>query len=154
VTPLSDEAHANLGQMLVEWRKYKEAVPELEQAISLDPEAEALYVSLGRAYLHLGDTKKGMEAFDKAVKLAPGESIWNDVAYFMAEARVQLDRAQQYAESAVTAAATELRNVELNDMTLENIRTVGSLGAYWDTLGWVYFQKGNLDAAEKYIAAA
>ena len=49
--------------MLVEWRKYKEAVPELEQAISLNPEEEALYVSLGRAYLHLGRDEKGDGSF-------------------------------------------------------------------------------------------
>ena len=29
-----------------------------------------------------------------------------------------------------------------------------SLVAYWDTLGWVYFSEGNLDKAEKYVAAA
>ena len=154
ITPLDESSHNNLGQMLVEWRKYKEAVPELEQAISLDPEEESLYVSLGRAYLNLGETTKGTEAFDKAVKLAPGQRVWNDVAYFLAVGNVQLDKAQQYAESAVTAVATDLRNVELDALTLENLRNVSSLGADWDTLGWVYFQQGNLDTAEKYISAA
>jgi hypothetical protein len=31
---------------------------------------------------------------------------------------------------------------------------VASLAAYWDTLGWVYFQKGDVDTAEKYIRAS
>jgi tetratricopeptide (TPR) repeat protein len=31
---------------------------------------------------------------------------------------------------------------------------VPSLIAYWDTLGWVYFSEGNLDKAERYVAAA
>jgi len=154
ITPLDESSHSNLGQMLVEWRKYKEAVPELEQAISLNPEEEVLYVSLGRAYLSLGESAKGIEAFDKAVKLAPGQRVWNDVAYFMAVSKVQLDKAQQYAESAVTAVATDLRNVELDGLTLDNLGQVSSLSADWDTLGWVYFQKDNIDAAEKYIAAA
>jgi len=154
ITPLDESSHSNLGAMLVEWRKYKEAVPELEQAISLNPEEESLYVSLGRAYLNLGDTAKGIEALDQAVKRAPGQRIWNDVAYFLAVAKVQLEKAQQYAESAVTAVATDLRNVELENLTLENLGDVASLGAYWDTLGWVHFQNGNLEAAEKYVSAA
>jgi tetratricopeptide (TPR) repeat protein len=154
ITPLDKWSHGNLGQMLVEWRKYKEAVPELEQAISLNPEEESHYVSLGRAYLNLSDTVKASEAFDKAVKLAPGQRVWNDVAYFLAVGNVQLDKAQQYAESAVTAVATDLRNVELEGLTVQNLQDVSSLGADWDTLGWVYFQKGNLDTAEKYITAA
>ena len=154
ITPLDESSHSNLGAMLVEWRKYKEAVPELEQAISLNPEGDSLYVSLGRAYLNLGDTAKGIEILDQAVKRAPGQSIWNDVAYFLAVSKVQLEKAQQYAESAVTAVATDLRNVELENLTVENLGDIASLAAYWDTLGWVHFQNGNLDAAEKYISAS
>jgi len=154
IAPLDEQAHTNLGLMLVEWRKYKEAVPELEQAISLNPESESLYLSLGRAYLNLGDTAKGIEALDKAVKLEPGQRVWNDVAYYLALGKVQLDKAQQYGESAVTAVATDLRNVELDGLKIEDLQNVSSLAAYWDTLGWVHFQKGNLDAAEKYITAA
>ena len=29
-----------------------------------------------------------------------------------------------------------------------------SLIAYWDTLGWIHFDEGDLDQAEKYVAAA
>jgi tetratricopeptide (TPR) repeat protein len=154
ITPLDSQAHRNLGQMLVEWRKYKEAVPELEQAISLDPEEEMLYVSVGQAYLNVGESAKGIQAFDKAVKLAPGPLVWNDVAYNLTLSKVQLDKAQQYAESAVTTAAAELRNVELERLTLDNLEMVSSLAAYWDTLGWVHYQKGDLLSAEKYIRAA
>lgn len=154
ITPLDESSHSNLGRMLVEWRKYKEAIPELQQAISLNPEEEFLYVSLGRAYLSLGDTAKGVEILDQAIKRAPGQSVWNDVAYFLATSKVQLDKAQQYAESAVTAVATNLRNVELENLTIENLGDVASLGAYWDTLGWVHFQKGNLETAEKYVSAS
>lgn len=154
IMPLDQSSHSNLGQMLVEWRRYKEAVPELERAISLSPEEESLYVALGRSYLSLGETAKGMEAMDKAVKLEPGQRVWNDVAYFLAVSKVQLDKAQQYAESAVTAVATDLRNVELADLTMDNLQDVTSLAADWDTLGWVHFQKDNLELAEKYITAA
>ena len=33
-------------------------------------------------------------------------------------------------------------------------RSSRSLIAYWDTLGWVHFGEGDLDKAEKYVAAA
>ncbi|HKE56979.1 MAG TPA: tetratricopeptide repeat protein, partial [Pyrinomonadaceae bacterium] len=154
IAPLDQSAHSNLGQMLVEWRKYKEAVPELESAISLDPEDEALHVSLGRAYLNLGETQKAIQSFDRALKLDSGPGVWNDVAYNLAVSKVQLDKAQQYAESATTAVANELRNVELDNLTMDQLDSVSSLVAYWDTLGWVYFQRGDLDTAEKYIKAS
>jgi tetratricopeptide (TPR) repeat protein len=154
ITPLDSEAHTNLGQMLVQWRKFKEAIPELEAAISLNPDEEMLYVSAGHAYLNVGESAKGIQALEKAVKLAPGPLVWNDVAYNMALSKVQLDKAQQYAESAVTTVATELRNIDLSQLTLKDIGLVASLAAYWDTLGWVYYQKGDNETAEKYIRAA
>jgi tetratricopeptide (TPR) repeat protein/transglutaminase-like putative cysteine protease len=153
VTPLHKSAQANLGRLLVEWRKYKEAVPELERAITLDPDDESLYVEMGSARMNLGQTEKATEAFDKAVELAPGPAVWNDVAYALAQGNVQLDKAQQYAESAVTAITTELRNSELEHVTPDDLDDVSSLVAYWDTLGWVQFQKGDIDLAERYVTA-
>lgn len=154
VTPLDQYAHASLGQMLVESRKYKEAVPELERAISLAPEAELLQVSLGRAYLNLDETQKAIAAFEEALKLERSAEVLNDIAYFFSDKGVQLDKALQYAESAVTTTAAGLRNVEVSNLTVDDLYEVSSLAAYWDTLGWVYFQKGDLDTAEKYIKAA
>ena len=141
------------SRMLVEWRKYKEAIPELEQAIS-SMRARNAYVSLGSAYLNLSESAKGIQAFEKAVKLSPGPLIWNDVAYNLALNKVQLEKAQQYAESAVTTTAAELRNAEVEQLTLRDLGRVSALAAYWDTLGWVYYQKGDAVNAEKYIRAA
>ncbi|HEU4598075.1 MAG TPA: tetratricopeptide repeat protein, partial [Pyrinomonadaceae bacterium] len=154
VTPLHKAAQGSLGQLLVEWRKYKEAVPELEKAITLTPEDETLFLRLGSAYLHLGQHPKATEAFGKAVELAPGPQVWNSVAYSLAVADVQLEKARQYAESAVTAVANELRNVEPERLTADNVSNVTSLAAYWDTLGWVYYRQGELELAERYVTAA
>jgi tetratricopeptide (TPR) repeat protein len=141
--------------MLVEWRKYKEAAPELERAIALNPDEESQYqISLGRAYVNLGQMEKAGEALDRAIKLEPGPMVWNNVAYILALGGLQLERAQQYAESAVTEIAARLRNVELERMTLDDLYNVSSLTSYWDTLGWVHFKKGNLEIAEKHLMAS
>jgi tetratricopeptide (TPR) repeat protein len=67
---------------------------------------------------------------------------------------MELDRAQQYAESAVSAAAAASRNADLAHLTLADLARTASLAAYWDTLGWIHFQRGNLDLAEKYVRAS
>lgn len=154
VSPLDKYSFSMLGQLLIEARKYKEAIPELEKAISLSPEEELLRVNLGRAYLNLGETQKAIAAFEEGLKLDRSPLTLNNVAYFLSQKGAQLDKAQQYAESAVTSVATELRNVETPNLTIDDLGNVSSLTAYWDTLGWVYFQKGDLDTAEKYIKAA
>lgn len=158
VTPLDQTAHSSLGQMLVEARKYKEAIPALERALSISPDREILHVTLGRAYLSTGESKKAIDAFEEAVKLSRTPLVLNNVAYYLAfdgtVDAAQLEKALQYSESAVTTMASSLRNIEVNNLTMEDLQNVASLAAYWDTLGWVYYQKGDLDSAEKYIKAS
>ena len=154
INPLDEFAHGNLGAMYVEWHKYEDAVPELEKAVALKPENAVYQVGLGQAYLNLGQPDKALAAFDKAVELQPAPEVWNDVAYELSLRNVHLDRAQQYAESAIASTAAALRNVSLDHLRLEDLGLVGALAAYWDTLGWIYFQKGDLKQAEDFIAAA
>jgi tetratricopeptide (TPR) repeat protein len=152
--PLDKFAHANLGAMYEEWQKYDLAVAELEKAASLTPESPDLQVSLGNAYLNLGQDSKALSAFDHAVELAATPTVWNNIAYQLSVKDAHLDRAQQYAESAVSATAAALRNVSLDRLSQKDLPLVSSLVAYWDTLGWVHFAEGDFNKAEKYVAAA
>ena len=154
INPLDRAAHAGLGMVYLEMRKYAEAVPALEKAVALRPTDPLAHVSLGQAYLNVGQTDKALEAFDKAVELAPIPTVWNNVAYQLSLKKVRLDRAQQYAESAVAATAAALRNVQLDRLSMNDLRNVSGLAAYWDTLGWVHFQRGDLEKAEQYIYAS
>jgi len=152
--PLDKFAHSNLGAMYAEWHKYDLAVPELEKAASLTPDSPDLQVSLGDAYLNLGQDDKALAAFDHAVELAATPLVWNNVAYQLSLKKTHLDKAQQYAESAVSATAAALRNLSLDRLAQKDLPLVPSLIAYWDTLGWVHFAEGDLATAEKYVGAA
>jgi tetratricopeptide (TPR) repeat protein/transglutaminase-like putative cysteine protease len=154
VNPLDKFAHANLGQMYAEWHKYDLAAPELEKAAAIRPDDAFLQISLGDTYLNLGQDDKALAAFDRAVEISATPEVWNDIAYQLSLKKVHLDRALQYAESAVTAVATALRNVSLDQLSQRDLALVGSLFANWDTLGWVYFAQGDLKQAEKYVSAA
>jgi tetratricopeptide (TPR) repeat protein len=154
INPLDKYAHAGLGQMYSEWRKYAEAAPELEKAASLTPDNAELQVSLGDAYLNLGQDDKALATFDHAVEISATPLVWNNIAYQLSLKKSHLDRAQQYAESAVAATTAALRNVSLDRLTPQELFLISSLISYWDTLGWVYFNEGNFDKAEKYIGAA
>ena len=152
--PLDKFAHANLGSMYAEWHKYSQAVPELEKAASLTPDDPQLQVTLGDAYLNLGQDDKALAAFDHAIELSATPLVWNNIAYQLSLKKAHLDRAQQYAESAVSATAAALRNLSLDRLTQQDLPLVPSLVAYWDTLGWIHFAEGDFNKAEKYVAAA
>ncbi|MCI0351805.1 MAG: DUF3857 domain-containing protein [Acidobacteriales bacterium] len=154
INPLDRWAHSNLGSVLLEQKKYADAAAELDKAVSITPDDPRAHVMLGRAELNLGNSEKALKAFDKAVELAPTHFTWNEIAYELSERQVHLDRAQHYAESAIATTSALLRNVELEQVGPSQLLLVDSLAAEWDTLGWIHFRLGNLDAAEKFIRAA
>src|SRR5436190_9204737 len=154
INPLSEYAHAALGSMYQEAHQYDKAAPELEKAGSLKSDDSSLQISLGDAYLNLGQDNKALAAFDRAIQISATPAVWNNIAYQLSLKQAHLDRAQQYAESAVTAVANSLRNLSLEQVSDRDLAMVSELDANWDTLGWVYFARGNFDKAEKYVSAA
>ncbi len=152
--PLDPVAHAALGEILLQQHSYAEAVPELEKATILSPDNGGLQVELGQAYLNTGEQDKALAAFDKGAELSQTPTVWNNIAYSLADHKLELDKAQQYAESAVSATAANLRTIDLAHVTLDQMGEVAAIGSYWDTLGWVYFQKGDFARATRFIEAA
>ena len=154
LNPLDKYAHAGLGTMYLERKQYDRAAGELEKAAALVPDNAQLRIEMGKAYLGLKRNEDAAAAFDKAVELSPTPLTWNNIAYELSLRSVNLDRAQQYAESAVAATTAASRNLDVEHADGQALGVVSSLGAYWDTLGWVHFARGDVNTAEKFVAAA
>jgi tetratricopeptide (TPR) repeat protein len=154
INPLDPNPHAYLGMLYVHLQRFPEAVPELEKALSIQPRSPLLLINLGQAYLATQQTERGMAAMDKAISIAPSPLVWNNVAYSLAEQNVQLPRADAYADAAITAGETQLRDVSLAGLKYQDLGTTQMLFNLWDTKGWVEFKQGNTDKAEAYILPA
>jgi tetratricopeptide (TPR) repeat protein len=154
INPLSQYAHGALGGMYQESHQYDKAVPELEKAVSLKQNDAGLQIGLGDAYLNTGQDDKALAAFNRATEISATPDVWNNIAYQLSLKGTHLDRAQQYAESAVTAVANSLRNLSLDQLSMRDLGNVSELDANWDTLGWVYFARGDMQKAAKYVNAA
>ena len=154
IDPLDKYAHESLAEMYLEQHKYKAAAPELEKAIALSPQNAHLRVRLGEAFLSLRDADGARASFTRAVELDPTPLTWNDIAYRLAQNGTDLELAQRYAESAVAAMTAASRTASIDHVTVRDLWQVGSMGSYWDTLGWVHFAKGDLDRAAKLVGAA
>ena len=154
VDPLQKDTHSMLGEIYYELNKFEDSAAEFDKAVSLDPGNGFNHANLGRAYLKLKKNKEATEEFDKAVEIQQAPMLWNNIAYELADNDANLDRAEQYAESAVSQVASSLRNLSAENVTMNDMVNVVALASYWDTLGWVKFKRGDVDGAEKYIAAA
>jgi len=111
---------------------FTDAIALVKEALKNKPEELDLQFALGSAYERSGDKKAAEEIFLGILKAHPENAqTLNYLGYMWAETGTNLDRAVEMINKAVAA---EPRN-----------------GAFVDSLGWVYFQKGNLDLAEKYL---
>ena len=154
LNPLDDYAATTLGSIYLELGRYDQALAQLQRAVTLKPEEAWLQLQLGKAHLNLKQEPEAIAAFDRAVELAPTPTTWNDIAYELSLRGVHLDRALQYAESAVASATAASRTLDIARGDEKSLAVVKSLGAYWDTLGWVHFARGDFSRAEPFVEAA
>lgn len=154
INPLDPVAHGSLGDALLEQHEYARAVPEFEKATILSPQNAQLQIGLGRAYAETGKSNEAIAAFEKAASLSRSSETLNEIAFHLAEEKLDLEKAQRYSQIAIANETEKLRALDLAHLTEANVADTENLAAYWDTLGWVYFQRNDLDHAMRYIRAA
>jgi hypothetical protein len=118
----------------------------------MDPSNLGARSDLGGAYLSLGQIDKGLVLLKKLAqddRVTP--ATLNSVAYQLALRKVELDLAKQYAESAVKRAVIGLPMKGDEPITVNILRREVTLAEFWDTLGWVHFQRSELDEADKFV---
>ncbi len=131
----SPELVAALATTYDSQKKYKEAKNLLENAIEKFPENVQLRFFLGSVFDRLGETEKSIQAFRLTLEIDPDHvQSLNYLAYTFAETNQNLDEAEVFAKKALRLAP--------NDPYI------------LDTVGWIYFKKGNLKEAQKHIEAA
>ena len=104
-------------------------------------------------YLKMGEREKAVEHMRAAAEAKNRDPMMlNNIAYALAENKVDLDLARKYGEAAL--AQLEARSAE----DVENIgfgtRTTEQLAMLWDTVGWIYFRSGEIDRSENFVRAA
>lgn len=108
INPKDQWAHANLGRVYVLTQQYEKAIAELEIAATISPGDPSISFNLGRAYANTNESENATKAFEKSVQLQPIPTRWNSVAYEMAVNRLDLEKAEEYAQSAIAADARHI----------------------------------------------
>lgn len=153
--PKNRDAALNLAQLLDKGKRYSEAVQVLKQAAEQSPDSEALQYRLGYAYIQNGEKDKGLAVLQQALSTetdaARSCDELNSVAYSLIEIDTGFDVAKQYAEKALQQQEAASLKVGTGH---DGLRNTSSLGATWDTVGWLYFRLGQYDRALPYLKAS
>jgi len=101
--PRSARAHANLGIALAKLGKIDDAIDELQEALSIDPNHLVAGLTVGRILVERGQTDEAKAVYQQLDERFPGnESILLSLAYIALRER-QLDVAEEYLEESLKA---------------------------------------------------
>jgi len=151
--PANEKVATSLGAMLLRRSKYPDAIKILEAAVAAAPDSAALQYQLGQAYLKSGDHDKGLSHLRDAIEQQDDDPVMlNNVAYALAENKSDLGLAREYAGKALDELDDQAVGSESSDQTGLRVTYLYSLA--WDTLGWIYFEQGDMNRAEGLIQAA
>jgi tetratricopeptide (TPR) repeat protein len=152
--PNDVDARSNLAHILVNLKRYDEAVTELEAAVALSKPNPWLNLDLANAYIGDGRKDKAVATLTKAAESALDPWIWNNAAYTLADNNLSLADAQRYAQKAVKSVEDDAAKVSLDKLEVADLNRMLQIAYCWGTLGWVYFREGDFEKAQKYLEAA
>lgn len=154
IAPDDPDIALNLGGLYVAEKRYPEATAIFESAAKQNPSDAFAQMRLGMVHLRSHKTSEGMQAMHQALRLDGGPEMLNDVAYEMAEADANLSEALQYSLRSIKEVEEQSQKVDLQNVRQEDLQIPMAITSYWDTLGWIYFRKGDLARAESYLTPA
>jgi tetratricopeptide (TPR) repeat protein len=154
IAPDDRDLSLYLGGIYMEQERYSEAASLFESATKANPSDAFAQLRLGTVRLRSRNTDQGLNALRKALEIDPGAEMLNDVAYAMAEADTNLPDALGYSQRSVKELEERSQKVDLENIQQADLWLPFTICAYWDTLGWIYFKKGDLALAESYLSSA
>jgi len=137
LTGLSEDIEVLSTKALVlsDAERYAEAEAVVQEALRRDPRNNGLLIQLSLIQERLGRFAEAEAALRQVLERdADNATALNNLGYYLAERGERLDEALELIRRAVNIEPTN--------------------GAFLDSLGWVYFQLGNLDEAERYLEQA
>ncbi|OGX09659.1 MAG: hypothetical protein A2Y06_04445 [Omnitrophica WOR_2 bacterium GWA2_37_7] len=122
--PQNIEIYGYLGQLYYSQRKFDRAIEQFENILAVEPSNPDIMYLLGSLYLEAGYYQKGVDIFKVAIEIDPQhDGCLNSLAYVYAENKENLTEALELINRALEISPNN--------------------GAYFDTLGWIYFKKGD-----------
>lgn len=152
--PTDSDANLRLGFSYLQLHQPEKALPPLEKAADLLTNSPWPHFYSGQAYKALKQNDKSASEFERAVAIDNRAGMLNDSAYELSLTGTHLDMAEVWSTNSIHAVETEINQVTTTTIQPHTVQLINALSPYWDTLGWIKFQRRQLDEAEKYIRAA
>ena len=130
------------------------ALKTLEAAADQNPDNRYVRVQIGESLVRLGRNDEAAAAAKSALDGADDPGLLNDAAYVLSEANSNLDIAEEASRKSIAKMEEDSAKITTAEANSRAFGSANLLIASWDTLGWIFYQEGKLDAAKSYLSAA
>lgn len=133
--PGNADFYLYLGTFYEELERLDDALSTLREGLAVDDGNARLYFRIGVVLDKLGRRHESIESLKKVVRLTPDDAdALNYLGYTYADMGIELDQAEV--------------------MIREALKLKPDDGYYIDSLGWVFFQRGEYETALKWLLKA
>lgn len=133
---------------------YADALRTLQTAAKHNADNREVQLQMSDALFHLGRMEEAAAAAKSVLDGADDPELLNDGAYDLSETGIDLDVAENAAQRSVAKLEEKSAAMTTEQANSQAFAQANLLMAAWDTLGWIYFREGKLDAARPLITAA
>lgn len=154
VVPRDRYAHQNLSVSLAAKNQWQQAREEAAIAADITPEDAAKWARLGRAEIKTGHIDEARKSFARALAQVHDAMVENNIAYYMADAGIDLDKAWLLVLGTLNPEARlacEPATLSEDDKCSAQLRRIALM---LDTAGWVLFRQGKFTEAEPYLSSS
>jgi tetratricopeptide (TPR) repeat protein len=133
--PENQDLYMLLAMFYEEKEAYENAAKTLKDGLELNPEHIQMIFRLGIVYDQMGERKKSIKQLKKVLSLEPAHvNALNYLGYTYADMNIRLDEAEKLIRTALEHKPDD--------------------GYITDSLGWVYFRRGDYPQAAAYLERA
>jgi tetratricopeptide (TPR) repeat protein/transglutaminase-like putative cysteine protease len=130
------------------------ALKTLETATKQNPNDPYIRMQMSETLVRLNRMEEAAAAAKSALEGADDPNVLNGAAYTLSETGLDLDVAEDASRKSIAALEVKSARITTESANPSAFALTTSLANFWDTLGWILFKKGKLDAAEAFIAPA
>lgn len=133
---------------------YAGALKTLETASQQNPDNRALQLQISTTLLHLNRNEEAAAAAMSALDGADDAGTLNDAAYTLSETGLNLSVAEEASRKSIAKLEEKSASISTEEANSNAFAQANLLIAAWDTLGWILYREGKLDAAKPLLSAA
>ena len=154
VDPSNVNGTLTLSRVLMQEKHYDEAIALLKPAAHAKDVSALIQMELGMDELKAGQKDIGIADLQRVMRTSQDPNILNNISYTLADRDTDLPEAAEFAAKALQQIEKSTAAIQLATLSQQDLGRIRTLGATWDTVGWIDFKQAKYSDAERYIRAA